>query len=284
MIGDLQIDIGDVVAAKFRIEEVLGTGGMGAVVVATDLKRGERVALKFMDVHANQETLKRFQKEAISTASLTTDHVAKVHEFGRLNDGSPFIALELLQGVNLKTIIDGNGPLPTEYACEYVMQAALGVAAAHDKGIIHRDLKPSNLFLTSVGGRTLIKVLDFGVAKVPSAEWKTAAGSQLSAPTYSSPEQIKSTSSVLPQADIWSLGATLYELLSGTLPFRESNSALLLTSILNEEPSPFDEGSALLIPGPVQSIVFRCLQKDPADRPQSALTLAALLAPFSLVP
>jgi serine/threonine-protein kinase len=284
MIGDLQIDIGDIVAGKFRIEEVLGTGIMGVVVVATDIKRNERVALKFMDAHANQETLKRFQKEAVSTASLTTDHVAKVLEFGRLTDGSPFIALEWLEGVNLKTVTDGNGPLPTEYACEYVMQAALGVAAAHAKGIIHRDIKPSNLFLTSVGGRTLIKVLDFGVAKVPSAEWQTAVGSRLGAPTFSSPEQIKSTRSVTPQADIWSLGATLYKLLTGTLPFPEANPALLITAILKAEPAPFDDTLSQSIPAPLQAIVLRCLEKDPADRPQSALTLAALLAPFSLVP
>jgi serine/threonine-protein kinase len=154
---------GEVIAGKYRVEEVIGVGGMGIVAAGTHLDLDQRVAIKFVNASAmrDEKLLERFLREARAAARLKSEHVAKVLDVGRLASGSPFMVMELLEGCDLGALLAKNGPLPFETAADFIAQACEAVAEAHARGIIHRDIKPQNLFLTTaVGGAALVKVLD----------------------------------------------------------------------------------------------------------------------------
>lgn len=279
-----QLEAGQILANKFQIEKVLGQGGMGVVVAARHLQLEQKVALKFLLPEAAQhgDTVQRFLREARAAVKLRSEHVAKVLDVGTLDTGSPYIVMEFLQGDDLSTHLERQGPLPVEEAIDYVMQACEGLADAHKAGIIHRDLKPANLFLTTRSdGSPCVKILDFGISKLNEGIEKgiTKTTEIMGSPQYMSPEQLRAARLTDARSDIWALGVILFQLLTGQMPFeRETLPELFTAIVLDTPPSPrslrgdLPEGLAL--------IMLRCLEKDPAHRYQSVAELAAALAPF----
>src|SRR4051794_2316718 len=163
------VNVGDILAGKYQVERVLGVGGMGVVVSAKHLTLGERVAIKFLlpQALARTDVVKRFLQEGQAAARLRSEHVARVHDVGTLEDGAPFLVMEYLDGHDISQVIRDKGPLSVESAVDYVLQACEALAEAHAIGIIHRDLKPSNLFLIKrLDGTPSIKLIDFGISKV----------------------------------------------------------------------------------------------------------------------
>lgn len=280
--------VGAVVAGKYRIERKLGEGGMGLVVAASHLSLGGQVALKFL---SSGEELRdvaatRLTREAQSVARIKSEHVARVLDMGTLESGDPFIVMELLEGMDLQKFVRKNGPLQVAEAIEYILQAAEGVADAHSFGIVHRDLKPANLFLSrKPDGSPFVRVLDFGIAKNIQAPKEagdvslTAGTDVLGSPLYMSPEQIRNPKAVDPRADIWSLGAILYKLLTGRAAFEADNPSSTLAMIVMEEATPLRQLRPD-VPADLEAVVHRCLEKKLELRFQSVDEFACALLPF----
>ncbi len=283
--ASLPVQAGDILAGKYRVERVLGAGGMGVVVAAMHLQLDRRVALKFMlpDALGDGAALERFQREARAAARLKSEHVARILDVGLLDTGSPYMVMEYLEGSDLAAILRDDGPLEVRLLADYITQALDALAEAHAVGIVHRDLKPSNFFVTRrADGSAWVKVLDFGISKASPAmgdvsltETRAIVGS----PPYMAPEQLRSSKVVERRTDIWSLGVTLYQLVSGRLPFTaETYSALVIQVVM-------DEAAPLVPPQPIppafEAIMWRCLEKDPALRFQNVAQLAEALAPFA---
>lgn len=281
--------VGAVVAGKYRIERKLGEGGMGFVVAASHLALGGQVALKFLspDEEVRDVAVTRLTREAQSVARIKSEHVARVLDMGTLESGDPYIVMELLEGMDLHKVVRKNGPLPVAEAIEYVLQAAEGVADAHSFGIVHRDLKPANLFLShKPDGSPFVRVLDFGIAKNLQAQKEandvslTAGTDVLGSPLYMAPEQIRNPKGVDPRADIWSLGAILYKLLTGRAAFEADNPSATLAMIVMDEATPL-RNFRPDIPPALEAIVHRCLEKKLEQRFQSVDELACALLPFA---
>src|SRR6187549_2799480 len=222
----LMIQQGELLAGKYRVEQVLGAGGMGYVVAAMHEQLGQRVAVKLLvpELCENEDSVTRFLREARAAVKIHSEHVARVLDVGELTNGSPYMVMEFLSGRDLAEELDLPGELEIEVAIDYVLQASEAVAEAHSLGLIHRDLKPANLFLTHrPDGSPLVKVLDFGISKVSSPEAAqlslTHTQAMMGSPLYMSPEQMRSSKDVDRRADIWSLGIILHELLAGDVPF-----------------------------------------------------------------
>ncbi|MCU0693929.1 MAG: protein kinase, partial [Polyangiaceae bacterium] len=274
-----------VVDGKYRLERVLGEGGMGVVVQAYHLDLEKRVALKFMWGKKSQdaESVARFLREAKAAARLQSEHVARVLDVGRLPGGEPYMVMELLKGQDLCNLVEHHGPLAPDRAVSYVLQACSAIAEAHAAGIVHRDLKPSNLFLAECSdGRRIVKVLDFGISKMSSADAAAMTNTRdvLGSPAYMSPEQIQSARNVDGRTDIWSLGMILYNLATGTIAYSADNVAGVLTSVLTEAPVPVRDRRPELSE-PLAAVIMQCLSKNPAKRPKSVAALARELAPFA---
>jgi serine/threonine-protein kinase len=249
-------------------------------------------AIKFMlpDMLRDADSVERFLREARAAARLKSQHVAKVYDVGRLETGSPYIVMEYLEGTDLKTFSHQRGVLPVREAFTYMLQACEAVGEAHALGIIHRDLKPANMFLTTgVGGAPCVKVLDFGIAKLLTAGSSeaeaeiTSTQMVMGSPLYMSPEQMRSARRVDARSDIWSLGIILYRLLAGVLPFQGESMPAIFAAVLEGTPSPPSVHNPALS-APIDQIVLRCLEKDPARRFQSVAELASALLPFSVDP
>jgi serine/threonine protein kinase len=279
---------GDVLAGKYRVEKVLGSGGMGVVVAARHVQLDVLVALKFMaeGIPANKELTARFLREARAAARLRSEHVARVADVGTLESGAPYLVMEYLEGFDLSVLLASTGRQPVTNAVEFIVQACDALHEAHRAGIVHRDVKPSNLFLTTrPNGTPCIKVLDFGISKsehLGSLSTKlhaTRPSALLGSPFYMAPEQMRAARDVDLRADIWALGATLYELLTGRVPFEAESLLDLALRVANSDPVPL-RGIRPAIPWALEQIVLRCLQKDPYDRFASARSLAAALAIF----
>jgi serine/threonine-protein kinase len=238
---------GDLIAGKYEVIKLIGSGGMGYVVSAMHIELGEVVALKFLRSEALliEELVERFAREARAAAKIRSEHVARVFDVGVLPDGIPFIVMEHLDGQDLSDVLHERGPLPIKVAVEYVMQACEALAAAHASGVVHRDIKPENLFLTKhAQGLDFIKILDFGISKVALAPGKRGfvrTMMPLGSPVYMSPEQIRSSDQVDARTDIWSLGCVLFELLTGTVAFNEPSLMQLSAAILEHDPVPLRE-------------------------------------------
>jgi serine/threonine-protein kinase len=281
---------GEVIAGKYEIIKLIGTGGMGFVVVANHIELGEKVALKFLrnDCLSNQELVGRFAREARAAVKIKSEYVARVFDVGSLPNGAPFIVMEYLEGKDLYEIVHEHGPLPIKTAVEYIMQACEALAVAHAAGIVHRDVKPENLFLTKrATGMDIIKVLDFGISKValtgnvfessmPLVKTMMPMGS----PVYMSPEQIRASNDIDPRTDIWSLGCVLFELLTGHAPF-EAPSITLLTATILEQAAPLLSAQCPEAPQELEAVVGKCLEKDPNRRYQDVGELAVALYPFA---
>ncbi|HSD90173.1 MAG TPA: serine/threonine-protein kinase [Kofleriaceae bacterium] len=273
---------GNVVAGKYRIERVLGQGGMGYVVAATHLDLGTPVALKFLHEHMleNQSLVDRFKREARSSAQLRGENVCRVSDVGTAENGQPYIVMELLSGQDLTSVLSERGALPVPMVADIVQQACLALGEAHAVGIVHRDLKPGNLMMTArPDGSMCIKVLDFGVAKGPEDInfSLTQTASVIGSPGYMSPEQLKSSKTADVRSDIWSLGVVMYELVSGYKPFQgESITELALKVAM--DPMPPLAGA---VPWYFEQVITRCLEKEPARRYADVADLAVALAPFA---
>jgi len=275
---------GQTLAGRYVVERVLGSGGMGSVLAARDTERGQLVALKVMhaEAAADPKSVARFMREARAAARLTTEHTARIHEVGRFPSGIPFLVMEYLDGEDLEEIRERRS-LTTDEIVDYVIQATKALSEAHAIGLVHRDLKPQNLFLArGRDGVSRIKVLDFGLAKdLEQAESKdqsqvTTDNMLLGSPQFMSPEQVRTPSDVDARTDIWSLGATLYQLYTGEPPFASATVFGLLARIMSD-PAPRVRDKAPEAPEAIERIILRCLEKDPEDRYRSAGELADAL-------
>jgi serine/threonine-protein kinase len=276
---------GDVVAGKYRVERTLGAGGMGVVVAATQLELDRSVALKFLlpRVLERRDLVARFAREARVAAKLQSEHVARVLDVGALDEDTPFIVMEYLDGEDLARLLTARGPLSCKQAVGYVLEAAEAVAEAHALGIVHRDLKPANLFLAKrTSGPPLIKVLDFGLSKfseLASQENVTSVNGIFGTPAYMSPEQLWSSRTADARSDIWSLGVVLYELLTAQCPFPHERMPELIAAILHAPAQPIDEWRDD-VPPELAAIVLQCMEKDPGQRFANVALLAEALVPF----
>jgi len=267
------LEPGAILAGKFRIERVLGRGGMGVVVAARHLQLDELVAIKFLleDAVTNRESVVRFEREARAAVKIKSEHVCRVSDVGTLDSGAPYMVMEYLRGLDLKEVSTRRGPLPVTEAVDFVLQACDAVAEAHSLGIIHRDLKPSNLFLTErPDGSPMVKVLDFGISKAlhgggpggqTSKQQMTASAAIMGSPQYMSPEQIRSSKNVDARADVWALGTILHELLAGSPAYVADTVPGLLAMIVADAPPPISQ-SRPDVPEDLEASILRCLEKD----------------------
>ncbi|MGD0676280.1 MAG: serine/threonine-protein kinase [Polyangiaceae bacterium] len=278
------VKIGDLLLGKYRVERVLGSGGMGVVVAARHEHLEQLVAIKFIrsEALAHPDAALRFLREARAAAKLKSEHVAKVMDVGELESGTPYMVMEFLEGSDLAKILAETGPMPVPYALRLLRQACMALAEAHAVGIVHRDLKPQNLFLThSPGGEPLLKVLDFGISKSIAAEGEgaralTGTAVVLGSPLYMAPEQMLSPREVDARVDVWSLGVVLFELLTGRWPFEADTYPALCVKIAREVPFRVSD-LRKDVPSEVIAIIDRCLEKEVAKRFANAAELVAML-------
>jgi serine/threonine-protein kinase len=275
---------GQIIAGKYRVDRVIGQGGMGVVVAATHLHLEERVAIKMLlPEMARGEIVTRFIHEAKAAVRIRSEHVARVIDVGSLENDSPYMVMEYLEGRDLAGELEARGPLPVEEAATYLLQACEALAEAHAKGIVHRDLKPANLFLTRrADGSACVKVLDFGISKLmtPEAASVTKTGGMLGSPLYMSPEQLTNAKSVDARTDVWSLGVILYELLTGSPPFLGEDLPQICVAILQAE-IPAIRRLRSDVPHALELAVHQALSRDRNARLQNMAAFAAELAPFA---
>lgn len=284
---------GESLAGRYRVERLLGVGGMGAVlgaqeaIAATDTTPpAERaVALKVLLPAAmnSPEAVRRFTLEGRTCQRIRSEHIAKVYEVGTTETGVPFLAMEYLEGLDLGAVVRSRGALTVSEAVDYVVQACEAIHEAHVLGVVHRDLKPANLFLTfDAQGNPKVKVLDFGISKITRGEdlaVKTATSFSFGTPIYMSPEQVRSTANVDARSDIWALAVILFELLAGVPPFEAESLPALSLKIAIDPPASL-HGLAPSVPLELEQAVLRCLEKDPARRMQNVIALVRAIAPF----
>jgi len=276
---------GDLVADKYRVERLLGSGGMAWVFEATHLVLGQRVALKFLrfDPYGDSaESIARFHREARLAATIRGEATTRVMDVGSLDDGAPFLVMECLDGHDLESVVSRRLSFAT--AVDYALQACEGVAETHAAGIVHRDLKPSNLFLARRhDGTTRVKLLDFGISKfvdAPEGAGVTRTQGLVGSPIYMSPEQMRTSRAVDLRTDIWSMGVILYELLgSGRAPFQGATVPEICARVIEARPAPL-RSVRPDVPRGLEAAVARCLQKDPRRRFQTIAELARALAPY----
>jgi serine/threonine protein kinase len=282
---DIGVKPGDVLAGKYRIDRVLGVGGMGAVVAAHHIQLEDKVALKFLLPQAlsSPEAVARFLREARASVRIKSAHVARVTDVGQLETGAPYMVMEYLEGGDLEQMLARGGPLSPEQAVDFVLQAGEAIAEAHTLGIVHRDLKPANVFcVRGADGHPSIKVLDFGISKVttPGSQHDiTRTTALVGSPMYMSPEQMQSAKNVDARTDIWSLGAIVFELISGRAPFVAESITELAVRVVNE-PAPLLTELAPNVPPGLAQVVATCLEKQRERRFQTMGDLATALRPF----
>jgi serine/threonine-protein kinase len=262
---------------------------MGIVMAAHHLGLDTKVAIKLLlpEVLGHEDVVARFAREARAAAKIKSEHVARVFDVGTLEDGSPYLVMEFLDGIDLHGWMEREGVLGVEQAVDFLLQASVAVAEAHELGIVHRDLKPANLFCVRRAEGTFIKVLDFGISKMKTdagnsslkaAMTRTAA--LMGTPFYMSPEQMDSARDVDGRSDVWSLGVILFELMSGSLPFAGTTLPEVCIKIATQPPA----GIRALrpeVPEGLEAVIFKCLEKDRDKRFASVGEFAAALAPFA---
>jgi TolB-like protein/Tfp pilus assembly protein PilF len=251
--------------SHYRIVEKLGEGGMGVVYRAEDTRLGRAIALKFLPpaLTMNAEARERFMQEARAASALDHKNICNVHDIEQTEDGQVFIAMAYYEGATLKERIE-RGPLELDEALDIAIQAADGLARAHEGGITHRDIKPANIMITDRGE---VKLLDFGLAKLKGAADLTKAGTTLGTTGYMSPEQAHGRV-IDHRSDVWSLGVALYEMVTGRRPFRGEYEQTIIYSILNDEPEPVTALRANL-PIELDRVIGKALAKNPAERYQT---------------
>jgi serine/threonine-protein kinase len=280
------VTAGEILAEKYRVERVLGVGGMGVVVAARHIELDERVALKFLlpGMLLDGTAVARFQREARAAVRIKNEHVARVFDVGRLPNGAPYMVMEFLEGLDLAARLQREGPMPVWQAVDFVVQACVAVADAHSLGIIHRDLKPANLFcVRRSDGQPSIKVLDFGISKLadPGAGMSfTQTSATMGSPLYMSPEQFRSTKNVDARTDIWALGAILFELITGSTPFTATTVPELAIRIATET-APSAAAVRRDVPPALAAVIAKCLEREPDQRFHDVGELTLALSPFA---
>ena len=279
---------GQILLRKYRVEELLGRGGMGVVFAARHLALDERVAIKVLAPAASehQDALARLQREARILARVRNEHVVRVIDLGQLDDGAPFMVMEHLTGRDLGSLLEEQGRLGVEAAVSYILQALIALAAAHANGVVHRDLKPENLFCSQAqDGSCLIKVLDFGISRLERSARGSASASMtgpsavMGTPLYMSPEQLRDPRAVDARSDIWSIGVVLYELVTGVAPFSGASLGDIAIKIATEPPPPLTF-VAPSIASQLEDVLSRCLRKERDERFANVAQLARALEPF----
>ncbi|MDB4964180.1 MAG: Serine/threonine-protein kinase pkn3 [Myxococcales bacterium] len=274
------IAAGTVLVGKYRIESVLGRGGMGMVYRAHHLTLDETIAIKVLrrDVSLDEETVHRFVREAQSAVKLKSEHVARIRDVGTFDDGLPYMVMEFLEGADLGQLVDANGAMNVPVAVDLVLQACDAIAEAHSLGIVHRDIKPTNLFVSFRPDQTaIVKVLDFGISKSSTGAdlSLTQTSSMLGTPAYMSPEQMRSARTVDARTDVWSIGTVLYELVEARRPFNAESFSEMCVMVAMDPPAPMVHAPEL------EPIVLRCLHKNPKDRYANVPELMRDLAQFA---
>ncbi|NUP04660.1 MAG: serine/threonine protein kinase [Polyangiaceae bacterium] len=274
---------GDLIGGKYRVVRVLGEGGMGIVYEASHDKLGTNVAIKVLrdEVMKDKESVARFAREARAAAVLRSSNAARILDVGEVDDGRPFMVMELLDGNDLDVELQRRGPLPTLEATGYVAQACDAIAEAHRLGIIHRDLKPANLFLVTVAGIRVVKVLDFGISRFDGAGESrvTQTQSAFGTPLYMSPEALRSAKHTDARSDVWAFGVILYELLTGQPPFIADSPTGVAVAVTLETPKPITDFRED-VPLRLLEIIEKAMQKDPSRRFQNASELRDVLQAF----
>jgi serine/threonine-protein kinase len=283
---DLGVCTGQIIAGRYRVDGVLGVGGMGVVVAATHVHLDDRVALKLPlpATLGDPSAVARFIEEARAASRIKSGHVARVLDVGTLENGSPYIVMECLQGIDLSVRLQQHGPLAALEAVDLVLQACEALAQVHALGMVHRDVKPSNLFCSQeADGRPFVKLLDFGISTPLASTGGDAIalpeGAVLGSPHYMSPEQLRTPAEVDHRTDIWSLGVVLYELLAGRTPFEAPSIAKLVRAV--EGPPPSLCAARRDVSPALDHVVARCLEADRGRRFASIRELAVALADFA---
>ncbi len=263
---------------------------MGVIFRARHISLGTSVAVKFMRPRfADRPALRtRFRREAQAAARLRSPYVARIMDVGSLNDGVPYIVMELLEGQDLGAMLERQGRLEVGAAVDLLLQACAGMIETHAAGVVHRDLKPSNLFVTTdATGQPAIKILDFGVSKaaieIDESLVDTAQGAVIGTPHYMSPEQMRDPRSVDERTDVWALGAILYRMVTGEHAFPGDTLPVVCARVLNDPIAPYDTNT-LRIPAELERLINRCLTKDRRHRFQAVTVLARELIPFASRP
>lgn len=274
------------IAGRYRLDTRLAEGGMGIVYAGWHVTLDQPVAIKVIqkDLINNADAVKRFIEEARALAQLRGPHVAQVLDAG-IEDGTPFIVMELLKGRDLRTLLGEQPQMSVTLAVQLVREACEAVSEAHAKGIVHRDLKPENLFLAKTeNGASVLKVIDFGISARRGADGgygshEPGPGS----PEYMAPEQLLPGNVIDHRADIWSLGVVLYELLTGSVPFGGDTPQAICSAVVGAQP-PSLRRARPEVPAALEAVVLRCLAKSPAARFTDAQELAMALSAFEPPP
>ncbi len=273
---------GDILADKYRIDSQLGEGGMAVVFGAHHLLLDKPIAVKILspELPSVPQVVERFVTEARAAARVDSPHVARVMDVGMLVNGLPYMVMERLDGCDLEELLRLEKRLEIGDAIDYVLQALQGLATAHTLGVVHRDLKPANIFLAQqTDGTTIIKILDFGIAKLDTATRVTRPGQAVGSPTYMSPEHIRNSDHVDHRTDIWAMGVVLYELLTGRPPIEADGVGETFAAVLNKQ-APSLRTHRPEIPEELDAAILKCLAHDPADRWPDVAQLARAIAPF----
>lgn len=279
--------VGDIVADKYRVDEIIGQGAMGYVFAAEHTHLGHRVALKVLRAGAleHRESVERFLREGRIVARIQSEHVARVSDVGTLKSGVPYLVMEFLEGSDLSKILKQRGePLSLADTVDFTLQVCEALAHAHALGVVHRDMKPANIYVTTrLDGTPLLKVLDFGISKASTygdgQDELTMTAALMGTPRYMSPEQIHDSRLVDARTDLWALGTIIFEMLTLERCFQAPSVAMTCVKILQQEPTPLSQLRPDL-PPQVEEVVNRCLRKEPTDRWANVGELAEAIAPF----
>ncbi len=271
--------VGVVLAGTYRLVRPVGKGGMGKLYEAEHTRLRRRFAVKVLhETHAEKpEAVRRFEREAEALARISSDHVLDVVDILRTPDDRTAIVTGLLEGEDLQRRLERARHLPPTEAIEIARQICRGLSAAHAVSVIHRDLKPSNLFLQATSDGTLaVKILDFGVAKLGGANEVTRTGVVLGTPAYMAPEQARGSNKADARSDVYAVGAVLYRMVTGRMPYDGKDVTATLSQLLHESP-PRPRSIRLDIPLALESVIQRAMSRDPSERPRSALELESML-------
>lgn len=277
---------GDIIRSKYRIIRLIGDGGMGSVFEAKHEMLGTPVALKFLhpELAKRAGLVSRFLQEARVSASIQSPHVTRVTDVDQTEEGAAFIVMELLSGEPLQNILDRDQKMPRDRAIDFALQMLSGLEAAHALGVVHRDLKPDNVFVTRTSGGPLIRLLDFGIAKLrESNDYKkglTRPGAIMGTPEYMAPEQAYSADQVDHRADIYSMGAMLYEMLVGKRPAYGEDAHMIISQVTTGRVKRITEYDQS-IPEALAQVIHKAMAPRPEDRFSSATEMRLALARYA---
>jgi eukaryotic-like serine/threonine-protein kinase len=273
---------------QYHVEAEIGSGAMGVVYRARHALLRRETAVKLLAPDRTGEAaLQRFEREVKLTARLKHPNTVTVYDYGRTPDGTFYYAMELLDGATLEQVVAGTGPLPAGRVVRVLMQVAGALSEAHGLGLIHRDIKPANIMLCNQGGQVdVVKVLDFGLVKETesTSPQLTHDNSITGTPLYMSPEALNNPASIDARSDLYALGAVAYYLLAGDHVFRGASLLEVCSKHLLERPEPPSARGGHAVPPALEQLVLECLEKQPAERPQSARELLDRLARLSVSP